>query len=109
MGYAGSVGSRALIGFVQKLLCLVDGAPDVISGFHRELVLLYGSFALACEIEDLAQLQIPPDFGPARLPIAMQRIPAGVRAGLEIMLGKKNFGDAVVDQGALWVSLKLFL
>src|ERR1700732_3060705 len=59
-------------GFLERALGIVvglDGLP----------VFIDGAFALPGCVENLAQLQVAPNFGPARLTIAIQRFAVGVR------------------------------
>ena len=72
-------------------------------------VFIDGAFALAGHVENLAQLQVAPDLGPARLPVPVQRFAVSVGRRLIILLQEKYLGDAVVGQRAVLVDFESFV
>ena len=75
----------------------------------RLLVLVHGAVALAGDVEDLAQADVRPDFGPLRLEIAVQRFAELVGGRLVVVLQEVDFGDAVVREGVVALGLERLL
>src|SRR5208282_4855085 len=78
-------------GFLERALGIVVGLDGLA-------VFIDGAFALAGHVENLAQLQVAPNLGPARFAVAIQRFAVGVCRRLIILLHEKYFGNAVVRQ-----------
>src|SRR5579871_2923887 len=72
------------VGLLQPLPRLVQRALSVVVGLDGEPVLVDGAVALAGDIEDLAQADVAPDLGPARIAIAAQGIAIAVYSGLVV-------------------------
>jgi hypothetical protein len=69
----GSFFLRPLVGFLQIFTGFVQGAEGVVVGLGCLAVLADGAFALAGDIENLEELDVAPDFGPARLAVPINR------------------------------------
>jgi hypothetical protein len=95
--------------FAGHLAGFVDGALGVVVGLHGKAVLVDGAVALAGDVEDLADLDVAPDFGPAGFAVAAQGIAVGVDAGLVVALGEEQLADAVAGQRALGVGFESLL
>jgi hypothetical protein len=91
----------ALVCFLQIFAGFVQGAEGVVVGLGRLAVLADGAFALAGDIENLAELDVAPDFGPARLAVPINGCPVGVGRRLVVPLIEENLGDAVVGEGTV--------
>ena len=61
-------------------------ALRVVLGADRQVVLVHRALALAGDVEDLAQIDVRPDFGPLRLQVAVQRFAEFVRRRLIVVL-----------------------
>ena len=85
--------------FIQRALC-------VVVGLQRLPVFVGGALALSRDVENLAQLDVAPDLGPARLAIAVQAVAVGVGRGLEVTLQEENLGDAIVGQRTVLVDFE---
>ena len=62
-----------LVRFLQILPGFLEGAECIVIGLKTLTIFIDGAFALAGDIENLTQLDAAPDFGPARLAIAVDR------------------------------------
>src|SRR6476646_5827920 len=62
---------------LQILAGFVQGALGVVVGLQGLAVLVGGAFALSGDVEDLAYLDMTPDFCPARFAIAIQALAIG--------------------------------
>ena len=69
-------------------------------------VFVDGALALAGDIEDFSQLNMAPDFSPARLPVAVDGRSVGVRRGLVVSLQEKDLRDAIVGKGTVLVQVE---
>ena len=76
--------------FLQILPRFVQSALGVVVGLQRLAVFVGGALALSGDVENLAQLDMAPDFGPARLAIAVQAVAVGVGGGLELRCRKNT-------------------
>src|SRR5450631_112838 len=88
--------------FLERTLRIVvglDGLP----------VFIDGAFALAGYIENLAQLQVAPNLGPAWVTVAVQRLAVGVRRRLIILLQEKHLGDSVMGERTILVDQERFV
>ena len=72
-------------------------------------VFVDGAFALAGNIENLAQLDMAPDFGPARLAVAIDGLAIGIGRGLVVPLQEEDFGDAVMGERTVLVEVERFV
>ena len=68
-----------LVSFLKITPRLIESALCVVVGLNRLAVLVGGALALSGNVEDLSQLNVAPDFSPARLAIAIQRVAVGIR------------------------------
>ena len=66
-----------LVGLLQVEAGLVDGALGVVVGLDGQAVLVDRAVALAGDVEDLAQGDVAPDLGPARVAVAAQGVAVG--------------------------------
>ena len=82
---------QILPGFIQRAL-------GVVVGLQSLAILIGSAFALSGNVEDFSQLNVAPDFSPARFAIAIQAVAIGIGRCLKISLQKENFGDAIVRQ-----------
>src|SRR5271155_2708492 len=73
-----------LVGFLQILAGFFQRAEGVVVGLQGLAIFVHGALALAGNVENLAQLQVAPDFGPARVAVAVERLAVGVGGGLKI-------------------------
>src|SRR6266849_3625116 len=64
--------SLPLVGLFHVFRRFVLGSLRVIAGALGELVLVDGAFTLARDVEDLAQVDVRPHFGPLGLEIAVE-------------------------------------
>ena len=67
----------------------LKSAKGIVVGLHGLTVFVDGSFALARNVEDLAQLDMAPDLRPARLPVAVNGGAIGICRGLVFLCRKK--------------------
>jgi hypothetical protein len=67
------------------------------------------SVTLASHIKNLTQLNVAPDLGPARMPVAPQGKPTGICTGLVFALGEKQFGDPVIGKGTKGIIIQQLL
>src|SRR6266567_6002198 len=94
---------RLLVGFLQVPARLIQRSLGVVVSLDGLAVLVGGALALAGDIENLAQLNMAPDFGPARIPIAVQAITVGVGGSLIVVLYEKHFCYTIMRQGTVLV------
>src|ERR1700752_3594813 len=66
---------RPLVRLLQVLAGFFEGAEGVVVGLQGLAVFVDRALALSCDIENLAQLNAAPDFGPARLAVPVDRFP----------------------------------
>src|SRR5580658_8161872 len=95
-----------LVGFLQIFAGFFEGSEGVVVGLGSLAVFVDGAFALAGDVKNLAQLDAAPDFGPARLTVAVNRRAVGVGRGLVVALVEENLGDAVVGKGTVLVEVE---
>src|SRR5260370_41055621 len=81
---------RPLEGLLQILTRFFQCAEGVVVGLHGLPVFAEGALALAGDIAPLAELAMAPDFGPARIPVTVDRRAIGVGGGLIVSLQKEN-------------------
>src|SRR6266850_4898698 len=92
-----------LIRRFEILAGLFESALGIVVGLNGLAVFIDRALALAGHIEDLAQLHVAPDFGPAGLAVAVDGVAIGIGGGLEVALQEEDFRDAVVGQPAVLV------
>src|SRR4029077_8461098 len=78
----------------------------VVVGLQRLTVLADGAFALPSDVEDFSELEAAPDFGPARIAVAIKCSAVGVRRRLIVSLEEEDFGDAIVRQRTVLVEIE---
>ena len=78
----------------------------IVVGLQRLPVFVGGALALSRDVKNLAQLNVAPDLGPARLAVAIERLTVGVGRRLIVMLQEEHFRDAVVRKRAVLVALQ---
>src|SRR5206468_5693258 len=91
----------SLVGLLQVPGHFILRALRVIAGPLRQLILVDGALALAANVEDLAQVDVPPHFGPLRIEIAVERFAKFIRRRLIIILEEEYFADAIVCERAV--------
>jgi hypothetical protein len=99
----------ALVGLLQIFPGLLQSAEGIVVGLRGLAVLTDGAFALAGDIENLAQLDMAPDFGPARLAVPVNRRPVSVGRGLIVPLIEEDLGNAVVGERTVFVEVESFV
>src|SRR6185369_16574483 len=77
------------LGFVLRTL-------SVVVGLQGLAVFVYRTLSLASDVEDLAQLNVAPDLGPARLTVSVERLAIRIRGRLIIPLKEENLRHAVM-------------
>jgi hypothetical protein len=65
---------RFLVCRLQEFGGLFLRALGVVLGANGEVVLVHGALPLPGDVEDLAQIDVRPDFGPLGLEVAVQRL-----------------------------------
>src|ERR1035441_4556912 len=108
-GRAGLVLRRPLVGCLHTRARFVHSTLGVVVGLHRQPILVHRAVALAGDVEDVAQMDVAPDLGPARVAIAAQRVAEAVCRGLVIALCEENFADAIRCQRAGLVGVQRLL
>src|SRR5580658_6816482 len=99
----------ALVGFLQVLAAFFESAEGVVVGLDGLAVFVDGALALAGDVKNFAQLDVAPDFGPARLAVAVERGAVRIGGGLVVALEKEDFGHAVVRQRTVLVEIESFV
>src|SRR5712671_2090486 len=97
---------RPLVGFLQIFARFLEGSEGIVIRLDSLPVFVHGAFTLARDVEDFAQLEVAPDFGPAGLAIAVQGCTVGVCRRLIVSLQKENFRNAIVRQGTVLVDVE---
>ena len=92
-----------LVGFLDIPPRFISCALGVVVGLQGLAIFVHGAFALAGDVENLAQLDVAPNFGPARLAVAIEALAIGVGCGLVVALQEKYFRDPIMRQGAVLV------
>src|SRR2546423_12041049 len=96
----------ALVRLLQILTGFFQGAEGVVVGLDGLAVFVDGALAPPSDIINLAELDAAPDFGPAGLPVSIDGFAVGIGRRLIVSLQEKDFGDAVVGQGAVLVDVE---
>ena len=104
-----SVAIRELVRLLQVLTCRIQRALGVVVGLQRLAILVDRAFALAGEIEDLAELDVAPDLSPFRIAIAIQGVAVGVCRSLVIALQVEDFRDTVMRERTVAVDVERLL
>src|SRR5579871_5641602 len=89
-------------GFVERSL-------RIVVGLNSLAVFVGGALALSSNIENLAQLNVAPDFRPSRLAVAVETFPIGIGGRLIVLLLEEDFGDAVMRKRADFVGFEGFV
>src|SRR5271168_1447141 len=92
--------------FLQILPRLIQRALSVVVGLQSLAILVGGAFALPGNVKDLAELDMAPNLGPARIAVAVERIPISVGGCLIVFLCEEHFGNTVVGERTVFVDLK---
>ena len=90
-------------GFLQIFARLFQGAESIVVGLDGLPVFVDGAFALASNIENLAQLYMAPDLRPARIAVTVNGRAVGICRRLIVSLQEENLRDAVVGQRTVLV------
>src|SRR5450432_454363 len=91
----------ALVRLFQIATCFIQRALRVVAGLDGLAIFVDRTGTLSGDIKDLAELDMAPDFGPARVLVAVERFTVFVSRGLVILLKVEHFGNAVVRQRAV--------
>ena len=105
----GSVGVGAFVGLLEDWRASLT-APWVLSlvwTARRYSLTARSRWPVMSKI--LPMCDVAPDFSPARLAVAAQRIAVGVDAGLVVALGEEHFADAIAGQRALRIGVESLL
>ena len=86
---------------LQILSRRIERVLGVVVGLQRLAIFVGRAFALTGQVEDHAQLDMAPNFGPARLAVAVERFAISICRRLIVVLQEENFGNAVVRQRAV--------
>src|SRR5436309_2676078 len=89
---------RLFVRLLQIASCLIQRALSVVIGLQRLPIFIGRALPLSGNVENLSQLDMAPNFGPAWIAIPVQAIAVRIRRGLIVMLQEKDFRDAVVRQ-----------
>src|ERR1700733_5204754 len=100
---------RPLVSFLQIFSGFLEGAEGIVVGLQSLTIFVDGPFALAGDVENLAELDVAPDFSPARLAIPIQTFAVSIGRRLIIPLQEKDFGNSVVGQRAIFVEIERFV
>src|SRR5207245_944615 len=92
------VGLGAFVGFFQMLAGFVERALGIVVCLGSLAVFVDRSLALPGDIENLAELNVAPDFCPARIAVAVERVTISICGGLVVFLQEEDFGDAVMRE-----------
>src|ERR1700683_1832257 len=98
-----------LVGLLQIFPGFFEGSEGIVMGLESLAVFIDGAFALTGDVENLAQLDAAPNFGPARLSVSVDRRAVGIGRGLIISLQEEDFGNAVVGEGTVLVEIECFV
>src|ERR1700690_2511762 len=100
---------RLLVRLLQVPARLVQRALGVVVGLNGLPVFGGGPFPLTGNVENLPQLNVAPDFGPARFPVSVKRITIGVGRRLVVVLQEKYFSHSIVRQGTVFIEFQLLV
>src|SRR6185312_8231227 len=91
------------VGFFEERFGDFLGAAGVVVGLFCFAVFVDGAFALAEQIENFAEIDVAPNFGPffGRLGDSLQRFAERVRGGLIIFLVEECFAHAEICERAI--------
>src|SRR5579862_8685555 len=96
----------ALVGLLNVAPRFVFGALGVVVGLKRLAILVHSALTLPGNVEDLAQLDVAPDFGPLGVAISIEALAIRIGGGLVVLLQEEHVGHAVVSQGAVLVGIE---
>src|SRR4029077_405290 len=94
------------VGLLKVLAGLFQSAEGIVVGLKGLAIFVDGAFALPGNIENLAELEVAPDLGPARLTVAVQGGAIRVGGGLVVSLQEEDLSDAVVGQRTVLVEIE---
>ncbi len=92
---------RSLLPLVRRLQILgrfFQRALRIVLGPLRLLILVDGAFALAGDVEDLAEEDMRPYLGPLRLQIPILSLAEFIRRSLVVALFEKSLGNTEMRQ-----------
>src|SRR2546428_8549673 len=95
-----------LEGFLQIFPSFILRTLRIVVGLQSLAVLVGRALPLSGDVEDLAQLDVTPDFGPARITVAIQGFAVSVGRGLIVVLQKEHLGHAIVGERTVLVDLQ---
>src|SRR5712692_10886618 len=95
-----------LEGFLQIFPSFILRTLRIVVGLQSLAVLVGSALPLSGDVEDLAQLDVTPDFGPARITVAIQGFAVGVGRGLIVVLQKEHLSHAIVGERTILVDLQ---
>src|SRR5438105_11236184 len=98
-----------LVGRGQVFAGFVLRAGGIVWYFQRPAILVDRAIALACDVEELAQLHVAPDLGPLGLAVAALGGAILIGRGLVVVLLEENFGNAIMRQRTELVDVQRFL
>ena len=98
-----------LIRLFQILRRFFLRAQRVVAGADRVVIFVDRALALARYIEDLAQIDVRPNFGPLRIQVAVQRFAKLVRRRLVVILREEQLAYAEVRQRAVAIGVQRLL
>ena len=78
----------------------------VVVGLQGLAVLVHRAFPLSGDVKDLAQLNVAPNLGPARLAVAVERVAIGIGRGLIVFLLEEDLRNPVVRQRTVLADLQ---
>src|ERR1035438_6460384 len=100
---------RPLVRLLHIFPRFFEGSEGVVVGLRSLPVLSYRALALAGDIENLAQLNMAPDFGPAWLAVPINGCSVGIGGGLVVPLKEENLSNAVMREGTVLVEVEGFV
>src|SRR5665213_2711390 len=103
------VALAADVGFLHVGAGFVHGALGIVVGLDGEAVFVDGALALVRAVEDAAQFDVAPDFGPLGVAVAAQGVAESVGGRLVVLLHKEDFAQAIVGQRAGFVGVERLL
>ena len=79
VGFLQAINLLLLERFLQVATSLVKSTLSIVVGLQRLAIFVGGALALPGDVEDFAELDVAPDFGPSRFAIAVERV--SIRVG----------------------------
>src|SRR5579859_1225343 len=97
---------RSLVSLLHVFPCFFQSAERIVVGLQSLAVFVNRALALAGNVENFAELDATPDFGPARVTVAVNGRAVGVGGRLVIALQEENLGNAIARQRAVLVEIE---